>query len=149
MSEIQIQQRGEPGLILSSDGGMTISIPIQIKRRSGRKLITLPNGELFIQRPTAEPSPLQLALARGYHWLKLLESGYVGSLKAIADLEQIDDRYVSRMVNLTTLAPYLVAAILDGNLPEYLTLFDFSIGPPSLWSEQSEKILHFRKNDSE
>lgn len=149
MNEIQINQKGEPGMIQGSDGGMTISIPIQIKRRSGRKLITLPNGELFIQRPTAGPSPLQLALARGYRWLNLLESGYVGSLKAIADLEQIDARYVSRMVNLTTLAPYLVAAILDGNTPEYLTLFDFSIDPPSLWSEQSEKILHSRKNDSE
>lgn len=145
MNEIQIQQRGEPGLIHSSDSGTTISIPIQIKRRSGRKRITLPNGEPLIQRPIIEPSPLQLALVRGYCWLNLLESGDMASLRAIADLEQIDDRYVSRMVNLTTLDPYLVAAILDGNIPEHLSLSDFAVRPPSLWNEQSNNLELLKK----
>ena len=45
-------------------------------------------------------------------------------MKAIALREGIDDSYVSRMVNLTTLAPDIVAAILDETLPEVVTLFD-------------------------
>lgn len=142
MSEIQIQQRGEPGMIHSSDGGMTISIPIQIKRRSGRRRIALPNGEKL--KPVTQVPPLtslQSALARGYRWLKMLESGEVASMKAIAKFEQVDDRYISRMVNLTTLAPDVIAAILDNNMPERVTVFDLSVDSSSLWSER--RILSF------
>ena len=52
-------------VIEASDGRLTLSIPIQIKRRSGRKLVTLPNGETAPVRPwDVAPTPLQLALAR-------------------------------------------------------------------------------------
>jgi hypothetical protein len=57
MSDIRIVQSGEPGVVEASDGGLTLSVPIQIKRRSGRKLMTLPNGEAEPARPwdTAPP----------------------------------------------------------------------------------------------
>jgi predicted transcriptional regulator len=42
----------------------------------------------------------------------MLESGEAKSMKEIARREGVDDSYVSRMVNLTTLAPDIVAAIL-------------------------------------
>ena len=37
-------------------------------------------------------------------------------MKEIARREGVDDSYVSRMVNLTSLAPDIVAAILDETL---------------------------------
>lgn len=40
------------------------------------------------------------------------------------------------MVNLTTLAPDIVAAILDETLPLELTLFELAVDPPALWEEQ-------------
>ena len=40
---------------------------------------------------------------------------------------------MSRMVNLTTLAPDIVAAILDETLPEEVTLFELAAGTPVLW----------------
>jgi hypothetical protein len=40
------------------------------------------------------------------------------------------------MVNLTTLAPDIVAAILDESLPDHVTLFDLASGTPLLWDEQ-------------
>jgi len=57
-------------------------------------------------------------------------------MKEIARRERVDDSYVSRMVNLTTLAPDIVAAILDETLPEEVTLFDVAAGTPVLWDEQ-------------
>jgi hypothetical protein len=48
--------------------------------------------------------------------------------------------YVSRMVNLTTLAPDIVAAILDETLPDEVTLFDLAAGAPVLWDEQRERV---------
>ena len=46
----------------------------------------------------------------------------------------------SRMVNLTTLAPDIVAAILADNLPNHITLFELAVDPPALWDEQRERI---------
>ena len=51
-------------------------------------------------------------------------------------LEGVDNSYVSRMVNLTTLAPDIVEAILEDALPDHLTLFDLAVDPPALWDAQ-------------
>lgn len=48
----------------------------------------------------------------------------------------VDSSYLSRMVKLTTLAPDIVAAILDETLPPEVTLFDIAVDPPVLWEEQ-------------
>ena len=44
------------------------------------------------------------------------------------------------MVNLTTLAPDIVAAILDDALPNHVTLFDLAVDPPALWDEQRSQV---------
>lgn len=146
MSEIRIQKTGEPDVIEASDGRLTLTVPIQIKRRSGRKQVTLPidpvTGEPAKARPwDTATTPLQLALARGHHWLGMLESGEAKSLKEIATREEVDNSYVSRMVNLTTLAPDIVAAILDDAIPNYVTLFDLAVDPPALWEEQRRRVF--------
>ncbi len=86
------------------------------------------------------PTTIQLALARGHRWLAMLESGEAKSLKEIATREGIDNSHVSRMVNLTTLAPDIVAAILDDALPNHITLFDLAVDPPAQWDEQRERV---------
>lgn len=48
-------------------------------------------------------------------------------MEEIATGEGIDNSYVSRMVNLTTLAPDI--AILDDALPDRVTLFDLAVNP--------------------
>lgn len=145
MSEIRIHKTGEPDVVEASDGRLTLSVPIQIKRRSGRKLVTLPidpaTGEPAKARPwDTATTPLQLALARGHRWLAMLESGAATSLKEIATREGIDNSYVSRMVNLTTLAPDIVANILDDAMPDHVTLFDLAVDPPALWDEQRKRL---------
>ena len=73
MSDLRIQKTGEPDIIETSDGRLTVSVPIQFKRRSGRKLVTLPNGQTSRARPwDTAATPLQLALARGHRWLAML-----------------------------------------------------------------------------
>jgi hypothetical protein len=61
---------------------------------------------------------MQLALARGHRWLAMLESGEAKSITELAAREKIDNSYMCRMLNLTTLAPDIVAAILDETLPQ-------------------------------
>ena len=140
MNEIQIQLTGATDVMTTSDGRLTLSVPIQVKRRSGCKRVLLPNGETAKPKPwNTKATPLQLALARGHRWLSMLESGKVKSLKEIAEGENIDNSYVSRMVNLTCLAPEIVAAILEDELPDHITLFELAVDPPPLWEEQYAK----------
>jgi hypothetical protein len=140
MNEIQIQQTGATDVMTTSDGRLTLSVPIQVKRRSGCKKVVLPNGETA--KPTTwntRATPLQLALARGHRWLAMLESGKVKSLKEIAERENIDNSYVSRMVNLTYLSPDIVTAILKDELPDHITLFELAVDPLPLWEAQYAK----------
>ena len=44
------------------------------------------------------------------------------------------------MVNLTTLAPDIVAAILDEILPADMTLFGLAAEPAALWEEQRGRV---------
>lgn len=141
MNEIEIKSNGQRETYESSDGVMSIRVPIKITRRGGRKLVKRPSGEL-IGRPWDQKSTvLQLALARGHRWLRMFESGKVGSLKEIAKLEGIDASYVSRMINLTMLAPEIVEAILDDDVPDSLTLFDLAVDPSKLWQVQFSKTF--------
>ena len=64
----------------------------------------------------------------------------------LAEREGKDRAYVSRMVNLTTLAPDIVAAILDETLPSEVTLFDLASGTPLLWGEQRAQIWSVQKD---
>jgi hypothetical protein len=130
MTEILINRTGQPELVAASDGSLTVTVPIRIKRRGLRKTVTLPDGGVEPRPWDSTPTPLQLALARGHRWLAMLESGEAGSMKEIARREGVDDSYVSRMVNLTTLAPDIVAAIPDETLPEEVTLFELAAGTP-------------------
>ena len=63
----------------------------------------------------------------------MLEEGKAKSLREIADKEKVDNSYVSRMVNLTLLAPDIIAAILDDQLPEGISLFDVAVDVPAGW----------------
>lgn len=88
-----------------------------------------PRGDLKRERARRSSEPL---------WL--LESGEAKSLKEIAAREGIDKGDVSRMVNLTTLAPDIVAAILDDTPPNHVMVFDLAVDPPALWDEQRARI---------
>ncbi len=71
----------------------------------------------------------------------MLTSGEAKSLKEIAAREGVDGSYVGRMLNLTTLAPDIVAATLEDAVPGHVTLLDLAINPPVLWEEQRGRLL--------
>lgn len=74
--------------------------------------------------------------------MALLEEGEVASLSDIAHLEKTDVSYVARVLNLTTLAPEIVEAILDDALPDAISLNDVAINPPLSWTNQIELLDH-------
>lgn len=61
-------------------------------------------------------------------------------MREIAKKGGIDISYVSRMINLTTLAPDIIKLILDNKAPEHISLFDLAVDPPRLWTEQRKRF---------
>lgn len=148
MRTTTLEFTGDPMLLRAADGAVTVSIPIRIKRYSGRRQVVVPQGISTTLTGEAAPTALQIALARGHRWLRQIESGKVANISEIAEQEKLDRSYISRMVNLTTLAPDIVAAILDETLPEKISLFDLAVNTPLSWDEQRAKIaLAVNKTD--
>ena len=142
-------------IIERSDGALTLYVPINIKRRSGRKKIDMPCGRQFDSADKTDakgqsadkssvfqgsPTALQMALARAYEWAELLDSGKVDSITTLAKKLDIDNSYVSRILNLTLLAPDIVQMILDDQVPDNLTVFNLATNTPRLWDEQRYKF---------
>jgi hypothetical protein len=44
------------------------------------------------------------------------------------------------MASLATLAPDMLAAILDDALPNHVTLLDLAVDPPALWEGQRGRV---------
>jgi hypothetical protein len=98
-------------------------VPFALRKRGGRKLIITPDGISAAPIPRARvDSALLKALARGFRWRKLLETGEYATIEEIADEENINPSYVSRVLRMTLLAPEIVEAILSGRQPEGLTM---------------------------
>jgi hypothetical protein len=125
---------GPAAEVVASDGGVVLNVPIALKRRSGRRVVTVAGAEPVATRAGA--TPLQLALARGHRWLRMLETGEAASMCDIARREGTNHSYVARHINLTLLAPDIVTAILDETLPEGVQLLCLAINPPMLWEDQ-------------
>jgi hypothetical protein len=124
---------------------VTVSVPLTIRRRGGRKQIIGPDGA--VARPGdggagvvpvhGDPALIK-ALARGFRWRRMLEEGRYASISEMAKAEGIERGYVGSLLRLTLLAPDLVEAILDGRQREGVTLPALLEGVPVGWGEQGE-----------
>lgn len=61
-------------------------------------------------------------------------------MRELAVREGVDNSYVSRMINLTMLSPYVTQGILDDALPDNITLLELAADPPLVWEEQRRKM---------
>jgi hypothetical protein len=125
-----------------TDQTITVTVPFAIRKRGGRKLVITPDGMTTSQAPrTRIDSALLKALARGFRWRKLLETGDFSTIAEIAEAENINPSYVSRVLRVTLLAPEIVEAILAGRQPEGLTMARAMQPFPNVWAYQ-RKVWH-------
>lgn len=129
---------GSPNIVITSDGAFTVILPVSITRRAGRKRIGTPK-DISAAASESDLTSLQRALARGFRWRGMLESGEVASAKEIAERESTDNSYVGRMINLTLLAPEIIAGILDDTVPD-VQIDRLGMSPPILWEEQLDRL---------
>jgi hypothetical protein len=116
----------------------TVTVPFAIRKRGGRKLVVTPDGTAASPAQRARvDSALLKALARGFRWRKLLEAGDFTTIVEIAEAENINPSYVSRVLRMTLLAPEIVEAILAGRQPEGLTMARSMQPFPLEWRHQT------------
>lgn len=120
---------------------ITVSVPVNFRRKGCRKLILLPDT-LSSQNPvTAAPDTTLLnAIAKAHRWQVLYERGGFTSLDAFAEKYGINVSYAARILRLNLLAPDIREAILHGRQPRTLKLADLLAPFPALWTEQREKF---------
>ena len=126
---------------------VTVSVPLTIRRRGGRKQIIGPDGALAPQSdggasviPVNGDPALIKALARGFRWRRMLEEGRYSSISEMAKAERIGRGYLGSLLRLTLLAPDLVEAILDGRQPDDVSLLRLLQPLPQNWSEQRNAL---------
>jgi len=117
---------------------LTVRVPFTIRRRGGRKLIIGPSGAEtgVIARHRVDNSMVK-ALARGFRWRRLLETGGYCSIEELAAAEKINSTYVARLLRMTLLAPDTIDAILDGRHPVEMTLAKLMKPFPPAWKHQT------------
>jgi hypothetical protein len=126
------------GISLVEDaGGMTVRIPMKMKKRGGRKEITVPSGLDGVE--DCRSNAFAIALARAYCWLDLLESGRYRSIREMAEALGICTTYVTRLLRFTLLAPDIVEAILNGNEPDGFSQNKLVGAIPADWREQRRR----------
>jgi hypothetical protein len=112
---------------------VTLHVPFQIVKRGGRKEMQMPDGA---GQPRRTDSTLVKALARGFRWKRMLESGEFATIAELAEHEGIAPSYMTRVVHLTLLAPHIVEVILDGKQVPDLTLAQVLEPFPADWDAQ-------------
>jgi len=116
-----------------------LEIEARVKRCGGEMRLVLPVDPLG-RTPSCPASPLLKALARARQWNEWMVTGEVSGPRAIAQRLNLDERYVSRVLECAYLAPDIVDAILDGRQPSDLTVARLTGGLPLSWVDQRTQL---------
>ncbi len=119
---------------------ITVTVPIQMKRRAGRRRIVVTEQVPSRQVARTYSESLALAIARAHHWKGLIDSGKFASLSELATAIGLAVSYAARIYRLTYLAPDIIEAILDGREPEGLSMRVLCKPVPAEWIEQRERL---------
>lgn len=121
---------------------ITVFIPMTWKkRRGGQKVIIAPEGGDAWAPAKARPDETLIrALARAHRWNRMLETEKRRSIAEIADAEKVDRSFVSRLLDLTLLAPDIQETILEGRQAKGLQLEELMRVMPGEWEEQGRIV---------
>jgi hypothetical protein len=120
---------------------VTVQIPWRLKKRGGRKLVLAPDGSPVTPQDAPHiQSVMVKTLVRAFGWRKLLETGAYATLGELALAEGIDPSYLGRALRLTLLAPDIIEAILDDQLPSEVGVAEIMRPLPAEWDKQRERF---------
>lgn len=120
---------------------VTLRIPFRVVKRGGRKEMVLPGNPAEARtQPRRTDNTLVKALARAFRWRRMLESGEFATIAELAVHEDITLSYVTRVLQLTRLAPDIIESILEGRHDGELTTEAFRRTLPDDWADQRRML---------
>jgi site-specific DNA recombinase len=135
----KLQARLIPGdQIAACESGFEITVPVQLKRWGGEKVIEGGDGRSASTKSYLD-APLVKAWAQAHRWREALSSGVANSLEQVAAETGCDESHVRHRIALAFLAPDIVEMILTGMQPRHLTLDRLlKTELPLSWRQQRE-----------
>jgi site-specific DNA recombinase len=118
---------------------LTGEVPLRIKRRGVEMRLVIEAASVA----PAKPDPvLWKEIRRAHRCFQALVSGQISSVAALARVEGVSDRYLSRLLPLAFLAPDIVEAIAAGHQPPELTAHRLirTLDLPIAWAAQKQLL---------
>jgi hypothetical protein len=126
---------------------LTTFIPVRFVRHKARKVVVEPTipGRMASRKTPGQRAvcddTLMRALARGFFWQALLDSGRVSSIAEIAKHEGVEKVRVQKMLRLARLAPDVIEDIARRQQAVGVSLEFFMRNPiPDDWNAQRDAI---------
>jgi hypothetical protein len=128
-----------------SGGQRVTMVPLTIRRKQRRKVMTPPPGSNSVLSSGGEDISMIRTLGKAFYWHKLLEQGKFASCRDLAAHMKLEHGWAAEVLRMTMLAPDIIEAILDGRQPRHLNLQRLRgrHDPlPRVWGEQ-RRLLGF------
>ena len=123
-----------------TDNTIRVVIPLAVRRKNGRPKILPPTDHAPTEARVQDAHVLR-AIARAWNWRRRIERGEASTIADIASAEKVTDRFVSRMMRLTYLAPDVLEKLLIDRIPPALSLNDLIVVAELPWAEQMEAVF--------
>lgn len=118
---VTIETRDDPRSYVSNGQRVTV-VPLTIKRRQNRKVLTPPPSSLPDATVGGFDEPMIKTLSRGFHWQKQLDDGRYPHVSDLARKQKLERGWVSEILRMTLLAPDIITAIVEGQQPRHINL---------------------------
>lgn len=144
MRVIKVEASGDPRSFVTGAQRVTV-VPLSIRRKHNRKLMIPPPGAPYAMSAGYQDLPMIQTLGKAFYWQRLLDDGKFGSIAEMAKHFDLEAGWMAEVLRMTTLAPDIIEAVLDGRQPRQLDLQRLrgrTAPLPREWSEQ-RKMLGF------
>ena len=114
----------------------TINVDVSLRRCGGETRLVI-NGDHPQIVSADSTASIQSALLNGLKWNQELRIGNFKSIAHISVKEGVTRQYVARLMELAYLAPEIMNLIVNGDVPDTLTLEKLKSGFPLDWEQQA------------
>ena len=122
----------------SESATIRLSVAVVLRRSGIETKLVIPNGPPP-EAHKASVTALRGAVLKALEWNQGLLSGRFAGVNDVAAAEGVNPRFISQRLQLAWLPPDIMERIIEGRIPESLTLERFkNLRLPSAWSEQRE-----------
>ncbi len=144
LRNVIIDVEGKSRQVMTDNQRVTV-IPIKVRRKQNRKLLTPPSGTGANVMSGGIDIPMIKTLGKAFYWQRLLDEGEYATASDLARVFNLEAGWVSEVIRMTNLAPEIVEAILEGVQPRHLNLHTIRGRNnilPREWEDQ-KKLLSF------